>query len=667
MKRRQFILRLCPTVVAAAAGLDAATSHSAGAANSLRIINVTPSMVVNEIAQGDATLLVDEQTRDGDPATGSGGTPLTTWSPGTTAFFYPAGAVIDLGTMCRLDAMCLYDADGTGDVVVSTGDPTQWTTQFTDPMAGNGRWNNHPLNVRTRYIRVLLTTPTAPRDLVIYGKRLGVPPPPPEPVPHARPVLDHFIGVNGFVDDPLDILAVAGHIREYHNWVWDEDSDSVYPHNANAWNPSAGNSDWDFDAYYASLHDRGIEVCPVVQGCLPWLAANPGDFADKPVPAGADTEDPTSYVAHADHMFQYAARYASRKVPDAQLKLRADQPRLSGLGTIEYFENWNEPNGTWSGRAPWFRPAEFAAMCSADYDGHMGTLGRTVGVKNADPRAKLVMAGLSGVGQENYDLEFVRAMKLWADFHRHGDFPADVINLHAYSTAADNSTGVSPEQFGLRERAAAVVDYRDRYLPRQEIWISEFGYDTNQGSPRRAPAIAGYSAEEVQGQWLVRSYLALAAAGIDRAQMYMIRDVNGEDPTQYSSSGLVTSPQTGEKPKTSWYYVYTLRNRLGRFRFLDEQVAADSRVRIYRFGSPSGNDGAYVVWCPTSDGTTVADYTLTFGRGTKPRRARLIELAPGNINGTETALPIGNRTVRLNVRERPVFVLVDDIRGVRTS
>lgn len=660
MKRRQFIFRLCPTVVAAAAGIEAVTSRSATAANSMRL---APSTVVNEIAQGDATSLVDEQALDGDPATGSGGIPVTIWSPGSTAFFYPAGAVIDLGAMCRLDAIYLYDADGIGDVVVSTGNPVHWDIQFTDPMAGNGTWNRHALDVRTRYVRVVLSTPTAPRDIVIYGTRLGVPKPPPKPTRHARPVLDHFIGVNGFVDDPVDVLSVAGHIREYHNWVWDEDADSIYPHNTNAWNPSAGNSDWDFDAYYAGLHERGIEVCPVVQGCLPWLAANPGDFADKPVPAGADPEDPASYVAHADHMFQYAARYGGTKVADSLLKLRADQPRSSGLGTITHFENWNEPNGTWSGRAPWFRPAEFAAMCSADYDGHMGTLGRTVGVKNADPRAKLVMAGLSGVGQENYDLEFIRAMKLWADFHRDGDFPADVINLHAYSTASDNSTGVSPEDFGLRERAAAVVDYRDRYLPRQEIWISEFGYDTNQGSPRRAPAIAGYSAEEVQGQWLVRSYLAFAAAGVDRAQMYMIRDVSGEDPTQYSSSGLVTSKETGEKPKTSWYYVYTLRNRLGRLRFADEQDSGDPRVRVYRFENPADRDGAYVVWCPTSDGTTVADYRLVLPRA---ERALLVELAADDIDGTETTVPIRDRAVRVDVSERPIFVLVDEVRGMRT-
>ena len=85
-------------------------------------------------------------------------------------------------------------------------------------------------------------------------------------------------------------------------------------------------------------------------------------------------------------------------------------------------------------------------------------------------------------------------MKLWADFHRSGDFPADVINLHHYSSDGDEhqafkTTGISPEADHLREKFAALAAWRDANLPDRELWVTEFGYDTNQKSPLHAPPV----------------------------------------------------------------------------------------------------------------------------------------------------------------------------------
>ena len=109
-------------------------------------------------------------------------------------------------------------------------------------------------------------------------------------------------------------------------------------------------------------------------------------YEAKPVPSGQDTEDPHSYKAHADHMFQYAARYGYQKVADMNLKLATNQNRESGLGYLKYLENWNEPDRTWGPPANHFSPEAYAAMGSADRDGHEGTMGSTFGIKNADPR-----------------------------------------------------------------------------------------------------------------------------------------------------------------------------------------------------------------------------------------------------------------------------------------
>ena len=75
---------------------------------------------------------------------------------------------------------------------------------------------------------------------------------------------------------------------------------------------------------------------------------------------------------------------------------------------LRYLENWNEPDKTWRERTGRFHPYELAAMCSADYDGHRGKLGKTYGVRNADPQMRLSIGGLAGL-----NLDYLRAMKFW--------------------------------------------------------------------------------------------------------------------------------------------------------------------------------------------------------------------------------------------------------------
>ncbi|HZG57045.1 hypothetical protein, partial [Paenibacillus sp.] len=310
-------------------------------------------------------------------------------------------------------------------------------------------------------------------------------------------------------------------------------------------------------------------------------------------------------------------------------------------------------NQDWNGRSAYFTPFEYAAMASANYDGHQGAMGSSVGLKNADPNAKMVMGGLAGI-----NVEYMRGIKLWADLYRDGDVPFDVINVHHYSRNSAGTSGISPEADGLKDRLEEMVEFRNRYMPGKEIWISEFGYDTNQGSVQKAPAIGSFSGEEVQGQWLVRSYLAIAAAGVDRAQMYMMRDVDGGYGL-YASSGLTSSMATGWIPKRSWYYVYTMRNVLGETKFLGEQASGNANVMIYKFKNANDDSGVYAVWAPTSNQTSVNGYTLTLAGN--PTAATLVEMAAGDTDGVSTALSINNNTVIVNVSERPVFIEVDDI------
>src|SRR5690606_20601358 len=109
----------------------------------------------------------------------------------------------------------------------------------------------------------------------------------------------------------------------------------------------------------------------------------------------------------------------------------------------------------------------------------------------------------------------------------------------------------SPEEDGLKARVEKLANWRNEHLPDLELWISEFGYDTHPNSPQRAAQIKDFSRERVQAQWLTRSYLVMAAGGVDRVQMYMMRDVDPSCATQYCTSGLTSSQATGYVPKPS--------------------------------------------------------------------------------------------------------------------
>ena len=100
-------------------------------------------------------------------------------------------------------------------------------------------------------------------------------------------------------------------------------------------------------------------------------------------------------------------------------RLHPDETPQTGLGRINYFEDWNESDKWWLPQLPstYFTPEEYAVMLSADADGHQQTMGlvpdpdnpgqmiSTVGIKNADPTAKVVTTGLSDL-----DLEYVEDM-----------------------------------------------------------------------------------------------------------------------------------------------------------------------------------------------------------------------------------------------------------------
>ena len=442
--------------------------------------------------------------------------------------------------------------------------------------------------------------------------------------------IDKKIGMNGHIDVPKDILLAGSVVREYHNFGWSMTENKQMYFERFSW--------WDFDGYYKYLYDNGVTILPCIQmGEEKIFGRNKNE---KPVLKNNDTTDPMSYKIHSNYLFNYAARYGSTKVDTSKLNLDPNDSVKTGLGYIEYYEDWNEPDKTWLGKVAEFSPIELAAMLSADYDGHEGKLGDTYGVKQADPNAKLVMGGMAGGSTM---VNWLTEIQEWANKNRTDKkLPLDVINYHQY-------TGThSPENSTFVEDAKKIIKWRDANAKDKEIWITEFGWDTNPNSVKHAAP-----SEDAQRDWIIREYLIGDRIGLDKMTVFdALNDGAASDATQYSTSGLATKVSEGAVKKSSWYGVNTLKNTLKGYT-LKEVIQEDNKMYIYKY--INGDSVCYVLWSPTENNTIINNFSLNIEDG---ENATLTILKDKETLGVTTNLTINNSKVNIDVSESPIFVKV---------
>lgn len=537
--------------------------------------------------------------------------------------------------------------------------------------------------------------------------------------------VDQYMGANVRERDPVDKMGAVGFIREYHNWYFNEgypDGSSLsnpnyslgYPNAKYKW--STGYQDTSptfFEDFYVEMLDNELEFAPCFLGALrqivdpdgtsPYDAHILDEF--KPVAPDADTLDPASYIAHAAYMYQYAARYGktvlSQKKIDSIItpNLFSGEVAKTGLGYVNYMEDFNEQDKFWyrmynGAYQTYFSPEAYATMLSADYDGHMSTLGRianpdnptdtndsisVIGIKNADPNMKVVIGGLA-----DSKVDYFRGIVDWSVNNRTGPniLPFDVLNIHKYtSNDPDNflqgTFGVSPEEGGMKEFLEEFAAYRDSLENvfgggdpnfKIELWLSEFGYDTytpgldgfgNPNKSNAAPQIGDNDTYEVQGQWITRVYLEALAAGVDRAMMFDIRDVC-TDPSPfcglYSASGLLENVENDHKPKNSWFYTYTMKNVLTDMVFdtIMSTCVDTTCARVYKFKDPNDvNKRVYAIWSPTS-----SDDTLNFEFNLEDiEEQTVVKMELPSIWGVSSVIDDENPI--LQVTERPLFIIVN--------
>ena len=438
---------------------------------------------------------------------------------------------------------------------------------------------------------------------------------------HQQPAFDQMMGVNVTYKDPLGRLSVAGMVREFHVWSWNQPKPDVED-----WNPQ---QHIDFGQYYSNLDALGHTVVPVIQQTPTWLMR----------PGMNDQSQPLDNN-------QLKGKAAGFTKQSAFIKRFAEVFSPSGL---RYIENWNEPDKDWYGPLATFKPGEFAAMCSADYDALQSiSSGESL---NQSP-VKLVMGGLAYPS-----FIYLSTFQMWGQLNRPDNkIPMDVINLHHYSNSAPEHTspvnGISPEEDHLRGKMGEFVQLRNLKMPEKEIWVSEFGYDTWTGSTQGVKAIPGQTTEETQAQWIARSFLALAAAGVDRAVLFAMSD-EGDSKVRYNTSGLLSHRDGETQPKLSWYYVSALRNVMRGLHFIKEIDAGEPEIRIYKFADSLNQRGVYAIWCPTSKGKKIS-YSF---KGQGQSDVKIVSLVNGSTTGETKVVSVTDNNLKLEVSETPLFVV----------
>lgn len=537
--------------------------------------------------------------------------------------------------------------------------------------AGEARFLLDSVVTGARYL-VINTTDFWPRELELYGTyQAGSVTA--NSVPGKNPKFKNLLGINGFEWDfyqtgvsgvsapKLKALQSFGVMRHYMDWEKLEKTEGNY-----TFNPTHAGG-WNYDLIYERCKAEGIEVMACLKDMAPWMNDTyPTDQRGSdnvPVRYGKDYKNPLSYIEQAKAAFQYAARYGKNTSIDPALVKVNTNSRWSGdpanekkigLGLINFIECDNERDKWWRGRVAYQTGREYAANMSAFYDGHKNTMGPGVGVKNADPNMTVVMGGLCSIANGT---DYIRGMIDWCKEFRgckpdgRVDLCWDVINYHLYpdngqsmQSGGGGARGKAPELSVAAQVVRNVLKLAHEACYDMPVYVSETGYDLNQGSPLHAISIGNKSVTTTQADWNLRTALLYGREGIDRVDFYQTYDLNPDCATQFCSMGFINADFT-RKPTAD--YFYQAKKLIGDYVF-KESLSTNPNVDRYEHNGQS----VYALWIPDEVGRT-GQYTLNLGVG---NFAKVYTPRIGCDSMAVQIMPIMSNQLTLTLTETPVFV-----------
>ena len=444
-----------------------------------------------------------------------------------------------------------------------------------------------------------------------------------------KPLMKDFIGINGHFSFKPELYGqLCRMVRNYHNVNWDVKK----PGNPITIPVCANNVNWETDLYG------------------PWKSA--GFETDISVQfSGFEPPTPnyhTYWEGREQWTFEYGKALARYFGPSGNKKLCTS------------IEIGNEPGSRF--QADTFKTL-FVQMAT--------------GIREGDSKVKIVTPAVHARNGDDYaqDLRILYADKQMLPLY-------DVINLHTYATIERTRPNESPWNRTFPEDTTVAymkvvdeaIEWRNRFAPGKEIWVTEFGYDacTPEAMANRKDWALKLdwqgNTDRQQAQYLVRSILAFAQRDVDRAYIFFYND--SDEPGVHASSGLTRH----FTPKMSFWAVKQLYTLLGEYRF-SRSISAEQTVILsdtegqqpiavseFTHGSQPEKK-IWVVWSPTGSQThRKAEH--------HPRQARvMLNHLPGNpirleamaTKSVSVAPPdwrlLSDQKIELTVTESPVYIL----------
>ena len=287
---------------------------------------------------------------------------------------------------------------------------------------------------------------------------------PPATAPHqGAPVMRDFMGLNVHtVQFKTDLYApVCRRLRDYHPMGWDIVGED--PGHLTKFPMAANGVDW--GSLYGSWVKAGFDV----DACLMFDQVPPEKWKDPAPEARA-----------------YGEAFARSFGPSGA------RPIVSSV------EIGNEPSK--------YDGAKYRTIFEA--------IAR--GVRSGDPKLKIATCAVSAAAKPDEWSKPLSAVAGLEDLY-------DVLNIHSYPFKEHWPTWRRsyPEDTAIPylTDVTALLRWRDAHAPGKEVWVTEFGYDSASKPPAPNGPWArwvGVSDDE-QARYIVRSFLALSATGVDRA------------------------------------------------------------------------------------------------------------------------------------------------------